>query len=233
MTESILSDLKLFLESPLPKKLPKQSERLDITEITSEINPLPIPVNVKHLDVDEALAKTVEKDHSNPALRGIYHDSVAKAKITTDGRYLIVIPDADILQTELITPAGEVIKEHTFPKYREVIPFLEQYLVVNDPYALLNKLNGVARASQFVCGEIYARIAYSDHSVCVSASLLSIILRTFLGTGTKQLRIEVPKENERSLLIVRDVNTPQKMALLMGVFDKNTANEQPLFFVRY
>jgi hypothetical protein len=213
--------LKAFLEAPLPKKSLPRKDRFAYEE-SFEVKPLPIRYKTKSLTDVLALARTVSDEELRPAMCGIFHDVVNKCLVTTNGHYLIVLPDESLISDEskVLRPDGSVIDEK-FPEYREVLISHDNHLVIDNPIDLLSDLAGVNHAMKFIDGRIVARIEYDGYSIELNPEFMFLALRTLVDTGAESIRIELPDFGNKKAVIFRDASKPERFALVMPIMDSD------------
>lgn len=211
-----------FLQAELPSKVPAKKDLISPEGFSGEVAIRPIPVKIRNLSVDQALAKTVNTEELRPAMCGIYQCAQNKHKVTTNGHYLIVIPDGSIHEAKVVRPStGQTIDEK-FPDYGSVIPFLDLILVMDKPKEILDRLQGLCRASKFLTEPIRVRFLVDGvKEIFLDPNFLKTALTALMETGTTSIHVEVSSEDKPRPVILRDANDHRKFAMVMPVMGED------------
>lgn len=218
------SDVKEFLESELPKKLPSAKEKINVFSIKDEkdfdtASIKPIPYKIK--DIPEPLINIVSDDELRPVMQAIYYNSDKKEKVATDAHVLVVIKDKSIKKTELINPETKQGVDGRYPNYEAVIPKENPYKIhisEQEVLKLMNQLNGMARASRFFDWRneknIVARLKYDDADYYVNPKLFLTLLTTLWQYGARSFNIEFSSPTRA--IVVKDSGSGN-MGLIMPI----------------
>ncbi|RSK24181.1 hypothetical protein [Hymenobacter metallilatus] len=215
------------LESDLTLvRIPAKADKFDPQDVLGTIRVQPItPPVLKANTVTEILRKVVSRDELRPNLQCIYFDAAQKQAVATDGHRLLVLPVSGLRKSELLNPkTGKRLNER-FPDYQDVIPLNNpNTAVLQDVEALRAKLYGLVKANRFIdtarigsgYAHIRAEIRFDTSYYYFNPAFLLEVLEGLLQDGATRLRVELSASANRAM-VVRDVQKPQRMAVLMPV----------------
>ena len=210
-------------------KLPTGKEKIDSSKCSGELPVRSIYRRVMACAVDKALLKCADKTGlRSPAEMGIYYDVENKCKVATNRFVLVVIPDATLDGKPRIAGgeaySGDLPKPEDFPNYRGVIPDrVGQDIKDLDLVELLAKARGAARASAFCKSREVLVVVKNVEFEAYDAKLMELALVALISTGTRRVDLEL----SNPLLIIRDTNTPDKLA---GVRPMDKKGLDPFIF---
>lgn len=199
-------------------KLPTFEKKIDSNECSGELPVRPIHKRVMVCEVDKALLKCADKTGKcNPAETGIYYDVENGCKVATNRWVLVVVPRASMEGGNRILGVSPEQDPEDFPNYRGVLPETPGQVIKDlDPRELLAKARGVARASAFCKGCEVLVVVEGTELIAYDAKLMELALVALISTGTRRVDLEL----SNPLLIIRDADTPGKLAGVMPMDNK-------------